>query len=846
MGRRVHPLVVAGAVCLTVCAAAGAQDEGAATERDVPTAPAPAPAREPIPDASPYEGRMVREIRFEGLNRVTRTFVDNQLRTMPGLPLSWETVREDLRRLERLGEFRDIQADVLVDPDLNVVVLFRVVEAPIVNDVAVTGNRQVNDQDIQEAVGSFVSLIRGIPIDDYQIGRAQRAIEELYRNKGFYLVKVDVDESELESQGNIIFRVREGERVKVTSIRFEGNESFPARELRAEIETRTSGLFDRGAVDDTVLDSDVAAIVRFYLNRGHLDVRASRTIVPSPNGREAIITFMIEEGPRYTLREISLRARGAREAAAAPAPGAGAGAGAAGAEGAAAEAPVAAAGEVYSEDQLRGLLALKPGDTFSQSELEKAVRALRDAYRKLGYVDANVTSVQLRDPDQPVIDLELSVTPGERFRTGMVYIQGNDLTQQKVIRRDVTVKPDRWLDGTESDETQRRLREGRLFDPRGVKVTIQPEDPAEPGVRDVLVEVEETNTGALSFGAAVSSDAGVTGLINLNQRNFDLADTPDSLDELIRGRAFRGAGQTFDLSIQPGTEVGNYALTITEPYLFETPTSVSNSIYYRTREFDEYDEDRFGDRLRLGRRFGTRWVGTLAFRAESVDVSDIDDDAVTDLFDVEGQNFITSIGPLLTRSTVDSRIRPTRGTYTELGVEQVGAMGGDYSFTKLAAAHQVYIPIDEDYMGNKTVLSFTTRVGYIPQDQDDTPLFERFFLGGRSFRGFRFRGVGPTGVQRDGTPTDDHIGGVWSFFAGAEIEKPLWRDILAVVVFVDSGTLSDDVSFEDYRVSVGTGIRLYIPQFGSAPLAFDFGFPLSAQDSDREQLFSFSLDIPIQ
>lgn len=786
-----------------------------------------APARDAeTADASPYEGRLVKGIRFEGLKRVGEQYLVNQLRTAPGQPLSWATVREDLRRMERLGEFRDIQADVLADTDLNVFVLFRVIEAPIVEDVLVTGNRQVTDQDIQQVVGSNISLIRGIPVDDYQIGRAQRAIEELYRNKGYYLVQVTVDESELESEGNVIFRVREGERVKVTAIRFEGNDSFTPKQIRTVTKVSEAGIFDKGAIDDTVLDGDVAAIIRFYLDRGYLDARASRRIQPSPNGREAIITFLVEEGPQYTLRDVSVVQSDAPQ-----------------------ETPQGdgspASRSTLSPEQVRGLIELKPGDAFSQSGFDRSIAAVRDALRSMGYVDAQVRGLSLRVPDLTRVDVEISISEGRRYKTGMIFIQGNDLTQQKVIRREVTIQSERWLDGTEAVETEKRLRESRLFKPDEVKVTIQPEDPAAPGSRDVLVEVAETNTGSLGFGVAVDSDAGLAGLVNLNQRNFDIADTPDSFDEFIRGRAFRGGGQVFNIGISPGTEAQNYNVSLLEPRLLETDTSLSNSLYFRTRDFSEYDEERLGARARLGRRFGTRWSGGLSFRGENVDIDDIDENAAVDLFEIEGSNIITSIGGDLSRTTIDSRFRPTKGTFTEVSVERVGAMGGDFEFTKLGAEHQVYFPIDEDFLGNKTVLSLRGRVGYIPED-DEAPVFERYFLGGRSFRGFRFRGIGPIGLNQAGEPTDDHVGGDFLFFAGTEIEKPVWRDILAVVGFLDSGTISDDVSFDNYLFSVGAGVRLYIPQFGNAPLAFDFGFPLNAESDDDEQVFSFSIDLPIQ
>ena len=126
----------------------------------------------------------------------------------------------------------------------------------------------------------------------------------------------------------------------------------------------------------------------------------------------------------------------------------------------------------------------------------------------------------------------------------------------------------------------------------------------------------------------------------------------------------------------------------------------------------------------------------------------------------------------------------------------------------------------------------------------DAPVYNRFYLGGRSFRGFDFREVSPKGISLFGTQTDDPVGGDWLFFAGAQYEFPLIQEMLTGVVFLDTGTVINDPGFDDYRASVGAGIRIYIPQFGPVPLAFDFGFPIQKEDSDDTQVFSFSAELP--
>ncbi len=783
----------------------------------------PAEVDEPIPELAPFNDRLVSDIRFEGLERTSERFAENQLRTSVGRPFQARTITDDIQRLYRTGRFYRVDARVEPAAGASVVVIFEFEESPIIQDVEVVGNRNVTRQEL----AGVVDFLRGTPVDEFRLGQTQRAIEELYRQKGFYQARVEVDEQELE-EGVILFRVREGQRIRVTQIRFEGNDSFAPREIRTVIESKTSGLFKKGPLDEETLERDIVSIVNFYRDRGHLDVRADREITTSPDGREAIVTFVIEEGPRYTLRDLSVRylPDGLPE----------------GGQGA------------ISTEQALGLMALKPGDVYGAARLRQSLNSIQEALHKLGYVDAQVRSQERRAIDEPAVDLEISIFQGEQFLTGEVIIQGNRITRQKVIRREVEVRPGRPLDRSALERAERTLQSTRLFrqpgpgapEP-GVRVSILPEDPATPGERDVLVEVEETSTGSINFGAAVNSDSGLVGTFSVEQRNFDLFDWPASPGDILTGRAFRGGGQDFALVLAPGIDVQTFSISLTEPHLFSTDYSLGSAAFFRERDFDDFDEQRIGGSLRVGRRFGERWSGGLSLRINRVELDDIDSDAAVDIFDAEGPDLFYGVGINLTRTTVPraERFFPTRGTRTELRIEQIF---GDFTFTKLSADHTIWLTLREDFLGRKTVLKLNGSAGYIPQS-DEAPIFERFFLGGRSFRGFDFRGVSPRGVRADtGELGDDPVGGRWSLFLGGEVQQPLWgnsqgRAILSVVGFVDTGTVTNDPGFDDYRVSVGVGARILLP-ISPIPLALDFGFPLLREDDDDLGVFSFAIDLP--
>jgi outer membrane protein insertion porin family len=156
----------------------------------------------------------------------------------------------------------------------------------------------------------------------------------------------------------------------------------------------------------------------------------------------------------------------------------------------------------------------------------------------------------------------------------------------------------------------------------------------------------------------------------------------------------------------------------------------------------------------------------------------------------------------------------------------------------------VFLTLQEDFLGRKSILKLNSRLGYI-FGGGRVPTYERFYLGGRSFRGFEFREVSPKGIRADtGELGDDPVGGEWLIFLGAQYEFPLFQETITGVTFLDPGTVTEDVGFDDYRVSIGAGLRLYIPQLGPVPIAFDFGFPIVYEEEDDKRLFSFSAELP--
>src|SRR5262249_38036158 len=212
-----------------------------------------------------------------------------------------------------------------------------------------------------------------------------------------------------------------------------------------------------------------------------------------------------------------------------------------------------------------------------------------------------------------------------------------------------------------------------------------------------------------NFGIAAGSDTGFFGEFSINQRNFDITDTPESFGELITGRAFRGGGQHFSMTLRPGPELFQYVIAWTEPSLFDSDYSLNVSAAYRTREYRSngrtlYDENRISLPVSVGRKLGELWDFSLSARVERVKLDNIDPSAPVDVFESAGPDTITGLALGLVRSSVTTITRPGEGSRFEIGAEQTGVFGGDVNFTRLSADYTVFMTVYRDFLGRKHIL----------------------------------------------------------------------------------------------------------------------------------------------
>ena len=770
---------------------------------------APAPTTRPSAIAPEYAGRRVNEVRIIGANRPLESVseIAKQVRTREGQPFDPETAAEDYKRVAGSRKFSNVRA--LVEPTTNgVIVIFEVTQQNQIREIGYRGNISIDTLTLQ----NVVDLRAGEGIDSFRIGQAREAIGRVYQNKNYPYTHVEVDEEELNRTGVLTFNVIEGPRVRIRKIRVLGNNAYSNSRIKDQVKSRSYfPFFVSGRFDAEQLEQDVANIREFYENNGFFDVRVGRKVVVGEDQREVMIDFVIEEGPRYVVEAVRFRGN-----------------------------------NNLDDATLRSALNLVPGEFYNNEVVRRDLREIVRAYSPLGYVyvagDPNPDPDYLRIAEQRVfkqepgkVEIVYVIEEGKPFRLGRVLVKGNARTQDKVIERELRVEPGQLYNSGALQDAASRIRATNLF--ANVTITpikIDPEDNSD--VRDLLVEVNEQQTAKFIVGAGVTSNSGLLGQISYEQRNFDIGNWPANAGELFSSRAFTGAGQTFRVSLEPGTELTRARVDFIEPYLFDQPYSFGASGYLSQRLRRDWAESRVGGRFFLGHRFNDTWSARVSLRAEDVEIGSIDDEELRarEVLELEGHTTIESLGLDVTRSTIDNPILPSRGTTTTFGIEHFGALFSDYEFDKLNLGFNWYGTVYEDLLDRRTILSFRADAGYIT---GDAPFFERYYGGGiGSVRGFRFRGISPrSGVD------EDPVGGDFSLTGSLELNFPIAGEVLRGVVFADGGTVQEEFEIGTFRSAVGFGFRLTLPFFGQLPLALDFGFPLTKDDEDDTRIFSFSL-----
>ena len=748
-----------------------------------------------------FEGQTVSDvvIRYRGERTVDEARIRNLMSTRAGAIYRAESLDNDIRALYESGLVDDVR--ILAEPVGNRVrVIAEVSTRPALGGVGFVGNNAFTDQKLARES----KLEAGGALSDAEILTARRLIEDYYRGHGYPDVSVShrIQASERAGFSDLVFLIEEGAKNQIRRIRFEGNNAFTANELRKEMKTKPKGFFSwltkSGRLESMQLDEDVDAVLDYYRTRGYL--RASSPgprIEPVRDGRVDII-IPINEGDKYTVNGVGFG-------------------------------PMT----VFKPEDFYPLLTLNGEDAYNSTKMRADITMIRSFYGSRGYADAIVTP-DIRDAGPNRVNITYRITEGTRFRVGRVDIQGNTKTQDKVIRREIPLKPGDYFNSVELDTTRSRLNNLQYFS--DVQVSGRP---AGNGYRDVNVLVDERPTGSVGVGVGFSSIDNIVGFLTLEQANFDLFNPWN----------FTGGGQRFGMNLRLGSERTDFSVSLVEPWFMDRRLALGGDLFYRQNTFfsDFYEQKNVGASIFIRKPINENSSFRVQYTLEQVE---IDSDVNSASYGGSGDNSFLSqraIGGDFIRSAVslnylydtrDSNILPRRGHKFDATLTVAGGIfGGDVDTVTLSMLGQKHWNLKWD-----TILTVNGELAFVDALNGEVPIFERMFLGGgRTLRGFEFRDIGP----RDTGFTEEVYGGKSLGFVSIEYTIPIVETVRAAV-FYDMGFVNGgswDPSPSDLHSDVGIGLRLQLP-ISPLPLALDYAVPVSSPDkkADKGGQFNFYLN----
>ncbi len=701
----------------------------------------------------------------------------------------------DIRSLYRTGlfEFIEVKHEPVDPTTFNLVVevtpKYRVLAVRFEGNVKVKSNRLEKE----------VKVKSNQALDERQAKEDTEKLREFYQKAGYNQVQINytIERDRVGGFGTVIFKIREGAKVKIADIQFAGNKSVTARKLRGAIETKKWWMFSwltgSGRFKDDQFEDDLDKLRDYYRELGFLDVDIpqDKVLFNYPTPEKLVLVINIAEGRQYRVGEISFTGN-----------------------------------KLFNSALLKRVVRQKTGVVFVPSKLDKDVERLDDFYGKDGYLDTRVRLNRKPNVATGAIDVEYVIQESEKFAVESIVIEGNTKTKSTVILRELVLGPGDVFSTVLMKISQLRLENTRFFE----SVNVSHQETNIPGRRNMRIAVHEGRTGNLTFGAGFSSLERATLFAEVSQSNFDLFN---------RRSFFQGDGQKFRLRMQLGSLSSEVVLSFEEPWLFQKQLGLGFSVFRTSSEYNStfYSQIQTGFEVYLRKHLWELWNGRLSYTYEIFDIQDISPSASAIIQALAGSNASSSIGLQLERDTRDKIINTTSGNRVEVNLRFAGGpLGGskinnNYS---LEFRGSQFFPVFET---QTQVLSLIARGGVIQNfgDATDVPYYNKWYLGGpTTLRGFEFREVAP----RD--QFDEPIGGKTYGFFSAEYSLDIVSPI-RFAIFYDAGFVNKgayDFNPASYHDNFGFGLRLFV---AGAPLSLDFGIPITGDKlAKKGNQFNFS------
>jgi outer membrane protein insertion porin family len=738
----------------------------------------PAAAASVATTAAPSSGT-IRSIKVTGAERLEPETIRAYANLVPGQNYTTETLDTALKDLYATQLFADV---VIGGADTgNIVIAVR--ENPVINRIVLEGNKRIKSDKITPEIKLAPRQIFTRPAVRADVDR----IIELYKRQGRFAATVDPKIVQLDqNRVDLVFEIHEGDKSKVRAINIIGNQHFPVGQLKKQMYTKQAGgplgfLKSNDSYDPDRLAADQQKLRAFYLTQGYADFRVVSALAElTPDRKDFVITYLVEEGPRYKFGKID------------------------------AESDL----RDLNAAKIKSVLRLKEGSWFNAKAVEDTVTGLNEIAGTLGYAFADVSPNYDRDSEHKVMNITFHANETPRVYVEHIKIQGNTVTRDKVIRREFRVNEGDAFNALKVKRSQDRIQSLGFFQD---KLEIKQTPGTTPDRVDLGVDVEEKSTGQLQLSAGYSSLEKFIISASIEQNNF------------------RGMAQTLSAGINWSRYSRSVNLGFTDPYfldkqilfggdLFRQDSSSFN--YIGTTRNTTYKQLRTGGDLRLGfplteyASFGTRY--SLIQDKVSLDKTTFYTDpdgtgplapacdplkAGRYLCDEIGTRITSSAGYSLGYDNTDG-IRPTRGQRLTLSQDFAG-LGGDVKYIRTQANATKYFGLPRGFVfsvhgeGGYIAPLGGKRTDVLGNPLDPIRLTDRFF--GAQMRGFDIRGIGPRIVRQsynlDGTLVpitknnnfSDALGGRAYYMGRLELEIPLGAGArslgLRPSAFVDAGSV---------------------------------------------------------
>ena len=747
----------------------------------------------PPAEAAPLKKVGTVTVKFIGIANVSEQIVRANIQVREGADFDDPMIDKDIRTLYRTGlfEFIEVKHEELANNLVNLV--FEITPKYRVQAVRFQGNKKVKTSRLEKETSTKPNSA----LDERAIKADTEKLHEYYQKSGYNQAQItyDIQRDRGTGYGTVLFKIREGAKVRIEDIRFTGNAHVKVKRLRKEMETKRWWMFSwltgTGKFKDDEFEDDIGKLLDYYREQGYLDVDIpqDRILYDYPKPGRMIITIHVDEGRQYRIGDITITGC-----------------------------------KLYADTMLKLLLRQKSGMIFRPSKLDKDVTNMEDFYGRSGYLETRVRLVRKPNVGTGNIDVEYQVEESEKYYVESIKIEGNNKTKTIVIIRELVLSPGDVFDMVRMKASKLRLENTNFFE----DVNLTPESTNIPGRRNLKISMKEARTGNLSFGAGYSSLERATFFAELSQSNFDVFN---------RRSFFQGAGQKFRLRFQIGSLSNELILSFEEPWLFQKELGLGFTIYRTSNNYSSsyYEEIRMGAEVYLRKHLFEYVEGRLSLVDEQIDIKNVVSSASPLILELAGKTRTVKVGLQLLRDVRDKIVNTTQGNRLQMLAQVAGGpLGGSNNYYSLEVRGSQFIPV---FRTQTQVLGLIARGGVIKEfgKSADVPYYDHFFLGGsEDLRGFEERDVGPKDSLNE--PLGGKTYGMFTAEYSLDVVKPV-----RFAIFYDAGFLNAnayDFNPSGYNDDFGIGIRLFV---AGAPLSLDFGIPLTGDKVNKKgNQFNFS------